>query len=882
MEADDLTVNDTVVVRYDTDANTPRFAWNVGFAGNAAIRNVGTGEDDVPVLGTGGVFAPGVLAAGGTDGQVLTRTATGQAWEDVTGRGGGAGTDPGYFVIPEANVGGTADAVELTTGENLTALQDGMRFFYRSGFSDNTGAVTIAVDGLSAAQLGKHSDTSTQTAMDAGDLVASGFNEIIYSAAGDRFLWQPASVGSASTRNIGNVEHRIPVLGTGGVFDTARLAPGGTDDQVLTRTATGMAWENATGGGARFYAIPDANVGGTADAITLTTGESITALQNGMRFFFRSDANPNTGAVTIAVDGLTALGLAKFSDTGTLTELDAGDLTAFDYSTVTYVEAVGFTPFFAWSTTAQGSAATRNIGNTENRIPVLASNGSFHASRLAPGGLPNQVLQRTSTGAQWASLTGGGGLTAVATATDSVLTGDGTAGSPLDLNFIDAPTGGNPEATDLVLFQDISANPDVIRRVTWGGAVASIADQNTIVTANGRMRINDEGVGENELDASNTPAAGQILSYSGGANDFQWVANAGTGVTTFLGLNDTPSTFGTAGQVAAVNSAGDALEFIDAGAGQVGAVRYVIPDANVGGTGNSITLTTGESLSSLSHGDEFVFRVATLNTGAVTVNVDGTGIRDARVADGVGNRGLAISELATGVQIVLTYDGSPGADDFFVQRMNPSDSTWYPVGTGTGDIPRLVTEGGSSGRLPINAIASGGSTGQVLTRTANGRAWMDAGAGAGDITAVNTPANGGLAGGADTGDVDLSIDLQNLGLRTTVLGGDSVMVQRSTNDPERITISNFLSSGGAITSVNTPAGSALGGGGTSGDLTMRVNIQSAATGTLDHSHAMLFQDGNSNPHRQPIRILAEYFTGGGGTTLDSTDGRMRVADGGGR
>ena len=35
---------------------------------------------------------------------------------------------------------------------------------------------------------------------------------------------------------------------TSGEFDTTRLATGGTDGQVLTRTASGMAWENATGG----------------------------------------------------------------------------------------------------------------------------------------------------------------------------------------------------------------------------------------------------------------------------------------------------------------------------------------------------------------------------------------------------------------------------------------------------------------------------------------------------------------------------------------------------------------------------------------------------------------------------------------------------------
>ena len=66
------------------------------------------------------------------------------------------------------------------------------------------------------------------------------------------------------------------------------------------------------------------------------------------------------------------------------------------------------------------------------------------------------------------------------------------------------------------------------------------------------MRINDEGVSEVHLAADNTPAFGQVLSYTGGTQDFTWVA-AGVGAGLY----------------------------------------YVIPDADVGGTANAITLTTG-------------------------------------------------------------------------------------------------------------------------------------------------------------------------------------------------------------------------------------------------------------------------------------------------
>lgn len=62
-------------------------------------------------------------------------------------------------------------------------------------------------------------------------------------------------------------------------------------------------------------AITAANVGGTANAITLTTGTSIAALLLGHRFTFTATAT-NTGAVTVAVDGLAATDLQDFTEDG--------------------------------------------------------------------------------------------------------------------------------------------------------------------------------------------------------------------------------------------------------------------------------------------------------------------------------------------------------------------------------------------------------------------------------------------------------------------------------------------------------------------------------------------------------------------------------------
>jgi hypothetical protein len=66
--------------------------------------------------------------------------------------------------------------------------------------------------------------------------------------------------------------------------------------------------------------------------------------------------------------------------------------------------------------------------------------------------------------------------------------------------------------------------------------------------------------------SSDTPASGQVLKYDGAS----WVPGAasGIGATTFTGLDDTPANYtGQSGKAVLVNSAGDALEFVDIGVG---------------------------------------------------------------------------------------------------------------------------------------------------------------------------------------------------------------------------------------------------------------------------------------------------------------------------
>ena len=89
--------------------------------------------------------------------------------------------------------------------------------------------------------------------------------------------------------------------------------------------------------------------------------------------------------------------------------------------------------------------------------------------------------------------------------------------------------------------------------------------------------------------------------------------------------------------------------------------------------------------------------------------------------------------------------------------------------------------------------------GQLWYDTANdavksydGSAFVALGGGAGDITAVTTATDSGLAGGADSGDADLTLSINNLEGQTGIAGGDHLGFDDvSATTTKRITVQNF-------------------------------------------------------------------------------------------
>ena len=141
------------------------------------------------------VAKPDPLPAGGETGQVLTKTAEGTAWDDIPSDLPAGGTD-GQILTK------TADGVawEDTPDTGVTS------------FNSRTGAVTPQEGDYTADMVGARPDTWTPSAADVG-------------ARPD--TWTP------SADDVG----AMPAVS------------GGTTGQVLTKTASGQAWQDAPSGG---------------------------------------------------------------------------------------------------------------------------------------------------------------------------------------------------------------------------------------------------------------------------------------------------------------------------------------------------------------------------------------------------------------------------------------------------------------------------------------------------------------------------------------------------------------------------------------------------------------------------------------------------------
>ena len=484
-----LRVGDVYILIWDhNNAEFGLFPTKVGLS---AFYSTGTGANEIPVLNTSGVLDSGILASGGSNEQVLTRTNSGQEWAN-------------------ANIG------------NITSISTG----FSNGLSGGgtTGTVNLS---LSFSQLG------TQNGIDGADWFAYGD-----ASNGTRMQRIALSnlvgfIADQSTLSSANSKIRIADEGIQEVHLDATNTP--TDGQVLSSVGGGQfAWANSVAT-QLYFPVPDSGVGGTANAITLTSGDSLSAYANGQRFFFSANSN-NTGAVTVNVDGIAAVSVQRSSGTGSSQTLTGGEIAADDPYTVIYGSDDNA---FYLLPDLQGTAARRNVGDSEHDVAVLQSDASFTAGHLAPGGTDTQVLTRTATGKAWMDVAGGGGgtgdITAVTTASGSGLSGGVTTGAAdlaLDIAGLTNLSSTALADNDILFIGDVSDAADPRKHLTVGGLMSfATAGESTTDSGGGKIRVANRGIDVAQLSITGTPTTGQFISYDGSGMEWATPSGGGTAYT---------------------------------------------------------------------------------------------------------------------------------------------------------------------------------------------------------------------------------------------------------------------------------------------------------------------------------------------------------------
>ena len=157
---------------------------------------------------------------------------------------------------------------------------------------------------------------------------------------------------------------------------------------------------------------------------------------------------------------------------------------------------------------------------------------------------------------------------------------------------------------------------------------------------------------------------------------------------------------------------------------------FVVPTASVTGTADDIILTTGAAVN-LEDGDEFYFSPTLVNTGPVTLSIDGNPAEAMVHYRNDGLRALGAGDVLAS-PMIATYQATPpgGSGPRFLWRPQAgSTASFYEVGTGSGDLAIL----GPQGIFDPDRLGESGAADLVLTY-ATGKAVWAASSGTGDIT----------------------------------------------------------------------------------------------------------------------------------------------------
>ena len=709
------------------------------------------------------------------------------------GGGGGTGTQH-YYPIPDADVGGTGDAITLTTGESLAGYTNGLLVYFNSTDA-NTGAVTLAVDGLAAIPLRGSNGRGSATDLPARAITGSDPVLAVYDSAFNEFNFIPGHQGTAAQRNIGIFEFDVPELGTGGLLDTGRFAPGGAVGQALLRTATGQEWGDVAGSGM-------AGISGETEFLFA-----------GVWF----DSQIRETNIQVPADARYIAAVFQM----------AGSHSSVSDDPYTSVQVFDADRFRSFTAIAVGDNPRDNNGNFFG-VDIAGAPNDLLVAKVTSGG--NEVIGVAATTQIQARArnirvrfitdiagAGAGDITAVTTASGSGLSGGvdtGAADLVLDIAGLTNQPSTGLNDSDILFLGDVSDSADPRKHLTIGGLMSfATSGESTTDSGGGKIRVANRGIDVQQMSITGTPAAGQVISYDGAGMEWATPTGGGTAYTDA----DVDARVLDRLQNAANSGASfsDRLLVYDDGnptelrSSNMGALRGYMVSTWAQPTNSDVIAIA--KIASGGAADQVLTWTA---TGQEWAAAAGGGIGTITAVGTAANSGLAGGTTSGAANLVLDITALPDlssaevvdTDALFVwssmvsaRRRRISFGSLMDFAADDVSIEATAGQLGvkdSGIRATMLDTNNVPASGQVLSYDGiNDFTWIVPGSGAGDITDVT--AGLGISGGGSTGSVSVALTFNNLPLESPVAATDRFAFQ----DVSDGNAMKYVTWGGAIASA---------------------------------------------------------------------------------
>ena len=545
---------------------------------------------------------------------------------------------------------GSTDAYACNLSPAITSYSTGTVYRFKANTS-NTGAATISFNSIGDKTIKKHS-SSGLVDLDSNDIYAGDWVYVVYNGTYMQLL---GGIGGSGGGTWGSIT---------GTLSSQTDLQSALDAKIMTAVCAGS---------------------GTANAITCTPSPAVSSLTNGLLLVVVPSVS-NTSATTINVSGLGTKDVYKYGDTGSLSALVIGDLTA-NY------------PYLMTYSSAQNAFVVINQANPLADIVLLyptclttSSSATTYACTLSHGGISQYISNYFVV---WNI-----GSTACT----------GGVSTTLDLQSLGAKRVYKEDGTTDPATADCTAN----RRVL-------ISYDSTLTGGSGGWRILNPAISSVAVQADGS-AVGTRSTIN---------IVSGTGIT--------PVVADTGSRIDITHAIDTAVVQTHANF-QGGSDVYCAPSS---ASGTTYTCSLSPALTAYTTGMTISFKPDVAASGTPTLNINSLGAKTLRMPDGTTTP--TSSDLPAGQLKTLWYDGtyfrivsgsgsgstptSLAATDNGSASFSPikGSGTIYTGGSATTTKPYFLIEpsgatstGWSTNGTAIGANAASGFTGNLIDAQLNG------------------------------------------------------------------------------------------------------------------------------------------------------------------